>query len=333
MTGQNGGAQFFDALGDVQSDSLLALIAMANADPRPDKIDVGVGVYRDGVGNTPILRAVKAAEKLLWEQQQTKSYIGGFGDKRYTELLRPVVLGRHVTALFEADFSAIAAHKAAMAAKGVKLSYTAYLIKAAAEAMLARLSAEDDPGVVVLASSPADGKTYGRVILGEGDHISKMVEFKDANEAERAVKLCNSGMKFPQHRSQQRYGKDFLGGDPDCPAGIANLCTGRIDKAASSDCNLARAINEIFAGGGERVAGLALLEQRQAERFLQCGDAPSNRGLTDPQRPACRQRASSVGDCQEIFEVVPVEHRGHRSGAPNCSILRFCRIISQYRCL
>ena len=95
MAGTNGGAQFFDALGDVQSDSLLALIAMANADPRPDKIDVGVGVYRDGVGNTPILRAVKKAEKLLWESQQTKSYIGGFGDKRYTELLRPIVLGRH----------------------------------------------------------------------------------------------------------------------------------------------------------------------------------------------------------------------------------------------
>ena len=95
MTGTNGGAQFFDALGDVQSDSLLALIAMANADPREDKIDVGVGVYRDGVGNTPILRAVKAAEKLLWESQQSKSYIGGFGDKRYTELLRPIVLGRH----------------------------------------------------------------------------------------------------------------------------------------------------------------------------------------------------------------------------------------------
>src|SRR6188508_1050375 len=95
MAGTNGGAQFFHALGDVQSDSLLALIAMANADPRPDKIDVGVGVYRDGVGNTPILRAVKKAEKLLWESQQTKSYIGGFGDKRYTELLRPIVLGRH----------------------------------------------------------------------------------------------------------------------------------------------------------------------------------------------------------------------------------------------
>ena len=60
--------------------------------------------------------------------------------------------------------------------------------------MLERLAAADRPGVVVLASSPADGKTYGRVILGAGDRISKMVEYKDANEAERAVRLCNSGM-------------------------------------------------------------------------------------------------------------------------------------------
>jgi 2-oxoglutarate dehydrogenase E2 component (dihydrolipoamide succinyltransferase) len=50
-------------------------------------------------------------------------------------MVRAVAEAPHVTALFEADFSAIAAHKAAMAAKGAKLSYTAYLIKAAAEAM------------------------------------------------------------------------------------------------------------------------------------------------------------------------------------------------------
>ncbi|MDP9422454.1 MAG: 2-oxo acid dehydrogenase subunit E2 [Pseudomonadota bacterium] len=50
-------------------------------------------------------------------------------------MVRAVSEAPHVTALFEADFSAIAAHKAAMAAKGIKLSYTAYLIKAAAEAM------------------------------------------------------------------------------------------------------------------------------------------------------------------------------------------------------
>jgi bifunctional UDP-N-acetylglucosamine pyrophosphorylase/glucosamine-1-phosphate N-acetyltransferase len=71
---------------------------------------------------------------------------------------------------------------------------TPFVTRETLERMLDRLSAHDDPGVVVLASSPADGKTYGRVILGEGDRITKMVEFKDANEAERAVKLCNSGM-------------------------------------------------------------------------------------------------------------------------------------------
>ena len=43
----------------VNSDSLIALIGMVNADPRPDKIDVGVGVFRDGAGNTPILQVIK----------------------------------------------------------------------------------------------------------------------------------------------------------------------------------------------------------------------------------------------------------------------------------
>jgi bifunctional UDP-N-acetylglucosamine pyrophosphorylase/glucosamine-1-phosphate N-acetyltransferase len=45
----------------------------------------------------------------------------------------------------------------------------------------------------VLASSP-DDPAYGRIILGEGDRIAKMVEYKDATEEERAVRLCNSGM-------------------------------------------------------------------------------------------------------------------------------------------
>ena len=95
MTKPGASAHLLEKLEAIESDSLLALIAMANADPRPDKIDVGVGVYRDGEGRTPILRAIKAAEQRLWNEQQTKAYLGGAGDKRYTELLRPIVLGRH----------------------------------------------------------------------------------------------------------------------------------------------------------------------------------------------------------------------------------------------
>jgi bifunctional UDP-N-acetylglucosamine pyrophosphorylase/glucosamine-1-phosphate N-acetyltransferase len=60
--------------------------------------------------------------------------------------------------------------------------------------MLDRLDGDGGPGVVVLGSCPADPAKYGRIILGEGDHIAKMVEYRDATEEERAIRLCNSGM-------------------------------------------------------------------------------------------------------------------------------------------
>jgi len=79
----------------VETDSLLALIALCNADPRPEKIDVGVGVFRDGAGNTPILKVMKEAEQRLVDTQATKAYLGVSGDKRFADLLRPIVLGNH----------------------------------------------------------------------------------------------------------------------------------------------------------------------------------------------------------------------------------------------
>ena len=72
---------------------------------------------------------------------------------------------------------------------------TPFVTRETLERMIERLGGEDDPGVVVLASSPADTKTYGRVILEDGgDRIARMVEHKDATPEERAVRLCNSGM-------------------------------------------------------------------------------------------------------------------------------------------
>jgi aspartate/tyrosine/aromatic aminotransferase len=81
----------------VLNDSLIALIGMVNADPRPDKIDVGVGVFRDGAGNTPILKVMKEAEQRLLDTQTTKAYLGSSGDKRFAELLRPILLGQHAS--------------------------------------------------------------------------------------------------------------------------------------------------------------------------------------------------------------------------------------------
>ena len=96
-----------DRLEAQPSDSLLALIALANADPRPDKIDVGVGVYRDSAGNTPILRSVKAAERALLVSQETKSYIDSQGDVRFTELIAELVFGAGARMADVADHPAI----------------------------------------------------------------------------------------------------------------------------------------------------------------------------------------------------------------------------------
>src|SRR5690606_39515076 len=61
-------------------DALLALIKLHDADPRADKIDLGVGVYRTGQGETPVFGAIKEAEQRLVNEQASKSYLGPEGD-------------------------------------------------------------------------------------------------------------------------------------------------------------------------------------------------------------------------------------------------------------
>jgi aromatic-amino-acid transaminase len=87
------GPLLLDRLEAKSTDSLLALIQLCEADPRAEKIDVGVGVYRDAIGNTPILRSVKAAERILLENQESKAYLGSAGDLRFVDLIEPLVFG------------------------------------------------------------------------------------------------------------------------------------------------------------------------------------------------------------------------------------------------
>jgi aromatic-amino-acid transaminase len=96
--GKANGPGLFDRLEEQKTDSLLNLIALCNADPREEKIDVGVGVYRDAAGGTPILRAVKQAERRLWETQETKAYLGSAGDTRFVDLIKPIVFGEAAAA-------------------------------------------------------------------------------------------------------------------------------------------------------------------------------------------------------------------------------------------
>ena len=75
-------------------DALLALIKLHAADTRADKIDLGVGVYRTGQGDTPVFGAIKAAEKQLVETQDSKAYLGPEGDMAFVEALMPYVFGK-----------------------------------------------------------------------------------------------------------------------------------------------------------------------------------------------------------------------------------------------
>lgn len=79
------------------ADKILAIMQMFRDDPRADKVDLGVGVYRDADGNTPIMRAVKAAEHRLWQEETTKTYTGLAGDPAFTDAMRALVLGDAVS--------------------------------------------------------------------------------------------------------------------------------------------------------------------------------------------------------------------------------------------
>ncbi|MFG6529518.1 MULTISPECIES: aromatic amino acid transaminase [unclassified Sulfitobacter] len=82
----------FETLKAQPADKILALVQAYREDPRDTKIDLGVGVYKDASGNTPVMRAVKAAEQRIWENQDTKVYTGLAGDPTYTNAMAALVL-------------------------------------------------------------------------------------------------------------------------------------------------------------------------------------------------------------------------------------------------
>ena len=84
----------FSNLSPLPADPLLGLIAKIQQDTNPEKIDLGVGVYRDATGNTPILESVKKAEATLLSSELSKSYVGPFGNQRFNEAIGELVLGK-----------------------------------------------------------------------------------------------------------------------------------------------------------------------------------------------------------------------------------------------
>ena len=83
----------FETLKEQPADKILALMQTYREDPRDGKIDLGVGVYKDASGNTPIMRAIKNAEQQLWEAETTKAYTGLAGDPAFADAMIAMVLG------------------------------------------------------------------------------------------------------------------------------------------------------------------------------------------------------------------------------------------------
>jgi len=86
----------FQSLKEQPADKILALMQKYKEDPRERKIDLGVGVYKNAEGLTPVMRAVKAAEQQLWERETTKSYVGLVGDPQFSDVMVDLVLSDSV---------------------------------------------------------------------------------------------------------------------------------------------------------------------------------------------------------------------------------------------
>ena len=83
----------FNSLQQQPADKILALMQLYKEDPRENKIDLGVGVYKDASGQTPIMQSIKKAEHLLWKTQETKSYVGLTGTPEFSEVMINLLLG------------------------------------------------------------------------------------------------------------------------------------------------------------------------------------------------------------------------------------------------
>ncbi|QBF25793.1 aspartate/tyrosine/aromatic aminotransferase [Pseudomonas tructae] len=83
----------FGAIERVPGDPILGLMEAYAKDSNPNKFDLGVGVFKDAQGLTPIPAAVKQAEQRLLDQQTSKSYVGGHGDAAFGRLISELVLG------------------------------------------------------------------------------------------------------------------------------------------------------------------------------------------------------------------------------------------------
>lgn len=86
----------FESLEKAPIDKIFALLGEYRADPRPNKVDMGIGVYKDDQGNTPVMRAVQKAEQQLIAEQTSKTYVGVSGNRDFCDLICDLIFADKV---------------------------------------------------------------------------------------------------------------------------------------------------------------------------------------------------------------------------------------------
>ncbi|PBB21775.1 amino acid aminotransferase [Mesorhizobium sp. WSM4313] len=168
----------FETLQPAPADKILALIGLYRNDPRPGKVDLGVGVYKDIDGKTPVMRAVREAEKRLLASQDTKTYLGLAGDTGFNAAMIKLAFGE------KADHSRIRAAQAPGGSGALRL--------------VAELVQRTRPGATVWLSDPT-WPNHLPVMRAAGLQVRDYPYFDARSGAVRfdemlaALKVANSG--------------------------------------------------------------------------------------------------------------------------------------------
>ena len=96
----------FESVAPRPNDPIMVVMEKCKADTRPEKIDLGVGVYKDATGNTTILKSVKLAEDLWVREETTKTYVGTIGNQDYCQDMLELMLGADHPAITEGRIGA-----------------------------------------------------------------------------------------------------------------------------------------------------------------------------------------------------------------------------------
>ena len=160
-------------------DKIIALIAAFRADKRAEKIDLGVGVYKDASGVTPVMRAVKAAEKQLVAEQTSKSYVGLTGDPKFTAAMAGLLFGDDV------DMSSMAAAATPGGTGAVRLAFElAQLLNPKTRVWVSMPTWPNHPAIVKYLGIELKEYRYFDTETGEVDLAGMLEDLSDVREGD-----------------------------------------------------------------------------------------------------------------------------------------------------